>query len=212
MTLTARKAPSFDFDPPRKRSFSDNVNSAPSPIHPTDMAMDGAPTNDASTSGIKKRSSHRHGHNHPRSKSCGHRRHHSPSSPRHHYSAHGKKTRKRGTHHSPDRRAGGSTGRPGPPRAAVCGRLWIRPVDLNVNARGQFSSPLIRPATTDCSPSAYDEEMMMMPEFALSPGSSSSFESSFRPWQGKTTGPKGSGSRIIFGESGKPIRPRRHGF
>mmetsp|Transcript_31024 Transcript_31024/g.66039 ORF Transcript_31024/g.66039 Transcript_31024/m.66039 type:complete len:227 (-) Transcript_31024:188-868(-) len=215
----------------RERSNSDHTNSSHNPSDitmRTDITVVGPQGNKTAITG-KKHShpqSHRHGNrkNRPRSKSCD--RHRRPL-PTH---VHKKKSSaKRGAGaHSPTHHP---HGRVSPKSSAscqqLCGRLWIRPVAVSRKPFAfKSASASIQPhvetfgvdskyndtfapissqenamvrMVTD-SP-MFDDEMMLLTSSA----------SSFNPFQRQGSGVSAPQKQIIFGESGKPIRPR-HAF
>mmetsp|Transcript_30632 Transcript_30632/g.56144 ORF Transcript_30632/g.56144 Transcript_30632/m.56144 type:complete len:220 (-) Transcript_30632:750-1409(-) len=216
MTITNEEAPLFGS--PRERSFSDGMNS---PHNPSDRANS---INKMTTTTKKYSNPHpqrHHGNHRPRSKSCDRYHRHS--------STHVRKkkcsTKSIPGTHSPIRRH--VQGRMSPKTLShqqVHGRLWIRPVPVRrvsflfkpvsasippqvEEARGNHTfapiSPKENPLVSRVAGSSiYDKEMIWV-ALGLSPNSS--FNSHQLQRHGRINAKN---SRIVFGQSGKPIRPR----
>jgi len=217
MTITNEEAPLFGS--PRERSFSDGMNS---PDNPTD----GANSINKMTTTTKKYSNphpqRHHGNHRPRSKSCD--RYHRHSSTQVRKKKCSAKRSIPGTH-SPIRCH--VQGRVSPKTLShqqLYGRLWIRPVPVRRAsfpfkpvsagippqvevARGNHTfapiSPKENPMFSRISGSSiYDDEVIWV-TLGLSPNSS--FNSHQLQRHGRINAKT---SRVVFGQSGKPIRPR----
>jgi len=221
---------------PRDRSYSENTNPTDTTMGTETVITNNAPNNKMAITNKKNSHPHRHGNDRPRSKSCDRHCHHSPSVHKKKYSTNHSMRRIIPGTHSPSHRHHGSVSPKSSSSSSsqqLRGKMWIRPVATRTStmpfrpvlasvahspnassaeqqvedSRGLFNDNNFTPVApknvspfrqVTVSPILDDDEMMLY----TSPNSS--FDSFQR--HGGRTSPKS--ARIIFGESGKPIKPR----